>query len=163
MRLQDLRETAKLPKRYGKTGVGKMIGGSLYVHQNYEQVIPQEILGAAKQQLDDFPYNIVKYAPSTGNVTFIWSPDFDRADEPVVGPALLIKPDGTKKSIKPSSDPWIYHHKWLFVKDDYPGFDVQASKQRSLQWMSLPNIDYSRIGKKSFWDRNVLPLLKDVQ
>lgn len=161
MKLMHLLEAVKLPRRYGATGVGKMIGGGLYVHRDYESVaVPQEILSTAQAQLDGFDYNIVKYVPKTGAVTFIQSPDFDTADEPMVGPGLLVKPDGSKKVIKPPADPWIYHHKWLWVDDSYTGFDVGASKQRSLQWMSLPDIDYSRIGKKSFWEREVLPRLQ---
>ena len=53
--------------------------------------------------------------------------------------------------MKQKSSPQIYHHKWLFVTDDYPGFDVEESKNRSRKWVSLPNIDYSRIGYKKFW------------
>jgi len=60
-----------------------------------------------------------------------------------------------------SSDPYIYHHKWLFVADDYGGFDVDESKRRSLAWMSLPDIDKSRIGRKSYWEDHVLPRLHE--
>lgn len=161
MRISDLRENrVRLPRRW-QGNVGKSIGGSIYVHRDYEsEVVPQEVLQQAYEGLDGFEYNIVKYTPKAGAVTFIQSPDFDTADEPTVGPALLVKPDGSKRLIKPSADPWIYHHKWLWVKDDYPGFDVGQAKRRSEQWMSLPGIDYSRIGKKSFWEKKVLPRLQ---
>jgi len=158
MRLQQLHES-RLPRRW-RGNVGKSIGGNVYVHRNYEtDVIPHDILATAQKSLDGFDYNILKYAPKTGVITFIQSPDFDTAPEPTVGPALLVKPDGSKRSMSPSGDPWIYHHKWLFVKDDYPGFDVIESKRRSLEWMELPDIDYSRIGKKSFWEKFVVPQL----
>lgn len=159
MRLAHLLEAIKLPRRW-RGNVGKSIGGGIYVHRDYEtDVVPQDVLMNAQQALDGFDYNIVKYVPKTGAVTFIQSPDFDTADEPMVGPQLLVKPDGSRKGMNPSSDPWIYHHKWLWVKDDYPGFDVGEAKQRSAAWMSLPDIDYSRIGKKSFWEKNVVPRL----
>ncbi len=159
MRWQELRE-AKLPRRW-RGNVGKSIGGSLYAHRNYESdVVPQDVLQNAQQQLDGFDYNIVKYVPKTGAVTFIQSPDFDSVPEPMVGNQLLVKPDGTKRSMSSSGDPWIYHHKWLWVKDDYPGFNVEESKQRSAAWMSLPDIDYSRIGKKSFWEKFVVPRIE---
>lgn len=157
MKLNQLLETVKLPKRYPKTGVGKWIGGALYLHRDYESVLPQDVLQTAQQSLDGFDYNIVKYVPKTDAITFIQSPDFDSADEPMVGPGMLVKTDGSSKIIKPLADPWIYHHKWLWVKDDYPGFDVNKSKERSMAWMSLPDIDYARIGKKSFWEKNVVP------
>jgi len=110
--------------------------------------------------LDGFDYNLIAYAPKTGAFTFTQSPDFDSAPEPTVGAQVLVKPDGTTRAMKPQNDPWIYHHKWLWVQDDYNGFDVEESVQRSQQWMTLPNIDYSRIGKKSFWEKNVVPDLK---
>ena len=57
------------------------------------------------------------------------------------------------------SDPFIYHHKWLFVKDDYDGFDVEESKTRSRAWMALTDIDRTRIGKKSYWEGTVVQRL----
>jgi len=36
----------------------------------------------------------------------------------------------------PVGDPLIYHDKWLFVADDYAGFDVAASKRRSAAWLA---------------------------
>lgn len=157
--LEKIKEDVKLPKRASKYSVGKMIGGCLYVHRMYMNVIPSEIIDNIQKYGKGFDFDIIKYCPKNNTVTLIQSPDFDSAPEPIVGPGLLIKEDGTVKYIKPPSDPWIYHHKWLFVKDDYPGFDVEDSKRRSKEWMSLDNIDYSRIGKKSFWEKNVLPRL----
>jgi hypothetical protein len=44
------------------------------------------------------------------------------------------------------------------VDDNYSGFDVSKSKSRSIAWMKF-NPDRSRIGKKSSWMKNVLPLI----
>lgn len=149
----------KLPTRYSKTGVGKMIGGSLYVYRTYEDVIPSEILTYAKS-LCNQSYDVVKYTPKTKSVSFISCKSFDITPEPIIESSFLVKNNEVvKKIVMSKSDPWIYHHKWLFVKDDYIGFDVEASKQRSLQWMSLSGIDYSRIGKLSYWQREVLSRL----
>lgn len=163
MRLSDLftiLEDVKLPKRAPKYGVGKMIGGKLYLHKQYDNVLPPEILNNAKRFLNGFEYNVVAYNAMNDNITFTQSPDFDTAPEPMLGNQLLVKPDGTTKAMRPNADPWIYHHKWLMVNDDYPGFNVEESKQRSLDWMSLPDVDYKRIGKKSFWEQNVVPNIK---
>lgn len=159
-RLKLLQEAkAKFPKRW-KGKVGKSIGGAVYVHRNYENdVVPKDVLFQTKRKLKAFHYNIVKYVIKTGAITFIHSPDFDTVDEPMVGEQLLVKPDGSTRLMKPSGDPWIYHHKWLWVKDDYRGFNVEEAKRRSLVWMSLSDIDYARIGKKSFWEKNVIPKL----
>lgn len=149
----------RLPTRNKSTGVGKRMGSDLYVHRDYESVLPQEELQRAKELAATPDYTLVKYNAKNGNITFIQSPDWDTADEPMVGPARLVRADGVVKDITPHGDPWIYHHKWLFVGDEYRGFDVNKSKARSAEWMSLPDIDYSRIGKKSFWEKFVLPRL----
>jgi hypothetical protein len=53
-------------------------------------------------------------------------------------------------------DPFVYHHKWLFVTGDYRGFDVEESVRRSVEWMSLEGIDCSRIGRRGYWEREVV-------
>ena len=93
----------------------------------------------------------------TGAVSFIKSPDFDTADEPIVGDVITVKPDGTTRRRSRRADPQIYHHKWLFVADDYKGFNVAASKRRSATWLKLADIDKSRIGTKSYWEEHVVP------
>ena len=77
----------------------------------------------------------------------------DTADEPSLYDSIKVDIDGkTKYSKYDESNPPIYHHKWLFVKDDYKGFDVEKSKERSQKWLTLKDIDFSRIGFKKFWD-----------
>ncbi len=156
----------KVPNR--AKPVGKKMGYDLYFHRMYQNdVVPADLLKNALkvQKQENFDYNVIKYNFKTGFITFTQSPDFDTADEPIVGVQLLVRPDGSIKYMnnKPAylNNPWIYHHKWHMVKDDYPGFDVEESKRRSLQWMSaLPVIDYKRIGKKQFWDQNVVPYVE---
>ena len=60
------------------------------------------------------------------------------------------------------ADPYIYHHKWLFVTDDYSGFNVEASKERSRLWLGLDGVDKKRSGRKSYWVNNVLPRIQDL-
>lgn len=60
------------------------------------------------------------------------------------------------------ADPYIYHHKWLFVADDYRGFDVAESKARSEQWIALGDVDRSRIGRKSYWEASVVPRISRI-
>jgi hypothetical protein len=59
-------------------------------------------------------------------------------------------------------DPYIYHHKWLFVKDDYSEFDVEESKRRSLAWLVLDGIDKKRIGRLSYWTAHVVPRIESA-
>jgi hypothetical protein len=63
--------------------------------------------------------------------------------------------------MEPPNDPYIYHHKWLFVADDYDGFDVEESKARSDAWLALPEVDKSRIGRACYWHTHVVPRLDE--
>jgi hypothetical protein len=47
------------------------------------------------------------------------------------------------------------------LADDYVGFDVELSKTRSRQWIALGNVDRSRIGRKSYWEEQVVPRIND--
>lgn len=154
-----------IPQRDKEFGVGKRMAEGFYVHKQYENVLPQEEMKKAKSALpEDFDYTIVKYNHKNGNFTFTHSPDWNTADEPIVGDAYLIKAGEKPKKIVQQQDPWIYHHKWNFVKDDYKGFDVEKSKERSNFWSSLPiDIDSSRIGKKSYWQKNVLDYISSTK
>jgi hypothetical protein len=87
--------------------------------------------------------------------------DFDTAPEPTIGTIIAVKTDGSCRRTAAPSDPFIYHHKWLFVDDDYDGFDVEESKRRSVAWLALPDVDKSRIGRRSYWRQHVEPRLSD--
>lgn len=147
----------RLPQRSKRFGVGKEIGGAFYVHRQYEDRLGLPVVEAKAHLPADFDYQVVKYNQRTGAVSFVQSADFDTVPEPTVGDILIVSPDGQLRHRRQASDPEIYHHKWLFVADDYDGFDVEASKQRSLTWLSLEDVDRSRIGKKSYWQQHVVP------
>ena len=150
-----------IPGGSRKYGVGKEIGGAIYVHRQYEDVFGDVVANARKLLPEGFAYQVVKYDSRSGNVSFVESPDFDTADEPIIGEIVTVKPDGIVRRRKQAADPEIYHHKWLFVRDDYCGFNVRASRRRSEQWTALKNVDRSRIGRKSFWEQHVLPRLAE--
>ena len=114
---------------------------------------------AKKHLPENVSYHVVKLNQRTGAVSFIQCADFDTAPEPTVGDMVTIDAEGNSRHRSQSRDPEIYHHKWLFVADDYTGFNVQQSKQRSLAWSALEGVDRRRIGRKSYWDESVLPRL----
>lgn len=155
----------KLPERDKEFGVGKRIGGKIYVHQSAEDALSKKgiNLESIKKNLpENFSYTYVSYNLDNGNCTFTQSPDWDVNPEPIVGNAILVKSDGSgPREIKPPGDPWIIHHKHLFVKPDYHG--TKESEERSNSWYFLEGIDKSRIGKKSYWQQNVLPLIETVK
>lgn len=150
---------AKLPSRCKKYSVGKEIGGAVYVHRVYEALLPKPVKIASKQLPIEFDYKVVKFVEKESCVSFILCPEFDSADEPVVGDIMRIDAGGAKQFFRQQADPFIYHHKWLFVMDDYEGFDVEKSKSRSISWLGLDGIDMMRIGRKRFWTSEVLPRL----
>jgi hypothetical protein len=163
--MSDIRKLINIVEAATKPRIpGKKIGGDLYVHRGYarEAGIPEDILRAAISKLPDgFEYQVIKYNPKEQSFSFIHSPDFDTADEPVSGTSYKVRADGRVTVTKQLTDPWIYHHKWMWVPDDYAGFDVEQSKQRSKDWQSVVSKDdMSRIGKQSYWNTQVLPRLK---
>lgn len=137
-----------------KYGVGKFIGEDLYLHRNYVEDLPNDIknkVAQAEQHLSGFKYNTLKIELNGGQVTFINSEDFDTAPEPTVGEYTLVDLDkNTSRTGKSNS---IWHHKWLWVKDDYRGFDVDDSFERSKKYLKM-DIDFKRIGDKDFWEKN---------
>lgn len=148
---------------------GKSISGAIYVHKDYVEnhpKIPQSEYQRAKSKLPtDHDFTAVKYDKNEGSFSFIHSPDFDTADEPTVGRAIKVKPSGDIKVTEPTKDPKIWHHKWQWVADDYKGFDVNQSKQRSKDWKDVVGVDRqvsSRIGSKSYWEREIVPKIKKV-
>lgn len=149
----------RLPKRSRQFGVGKEIGGNIYVHRQYEAALGDRVQAAKKFVPGDFEYTVVKLNGATQAVTFVASPDFDTADEPIVGRYILVRVDGSTQDRKQLDDPYIYHHKWLMVPDDYGGFNVEASKDRSRAWLGLEDVDKTRIGRKSYWESKVVPRL----
>lgn len=151
----------KLPRRSKRFGVGKEIGGAVYVHQQYEHLLPVDVIAAKRLLPATFIYSVIKFTIATRAVSFVSSPDFDAAPEPSLGDILSVATDGTATYRKQPADPYIYHHKWLFVADDYAGFNVAASKLRSAAWLALDGVDKTRIGRRSYWLANVVPRLSE--
>lgn len=126
------------PIRRSKYGVGKEIGGDVYLHKQYvDKVIPKELWSAAVDALEesypDFEYNCVRYSPKTQSISFQEAPDFDTAREPVVGDYITYTPG---KPLKKGHSNYIWHHKWLWVMNDYSGFDVAESWNWSKAWLN---------------------------
>lgn len=149
----------KLPKRCSTHKVGKRIGGAVYVHRDYERVLGAAMAAAKSKLRANYRYTVVKHNETNGNFSFIDCPDFDTADEPSTGDYAVVKSDGTIKLHAALPDPYIYHHKWLFVAADYAGFDVAESVERSIAWLSLPDVNKSLIGRASYWNTEVVPRL----
>lgn len=145
-------------KRYGD--VGKSIGGNLYIHKQYSNILEQKSFQQATNTLKNFDpnfqYNIVKHNTKNNSYSFISCTNFDTQEEPTVGKCINVNNKQEVKIIQEKQDPQIYHHKWLFVKDDYQGFDVEQSIKRSLEWKTILGRNTSissKIGFLSFWQQ----------
>jgi hypothetical protein len=151
---QLLREARayNLSRHGGRDGVGKRIGGRTYVHRQYaEEVIPAAALRRAEKAAGLPDWVCAKYADN-GEVTLQHSYDFDTAHEPEVGLCITIRADGSCANSSVPPGPLIWHHKWLWVRDDYRGFDVAASIRRSLSWLPLVPAELKcRIGSQAVW------------
>lgn len=121
--------------------VGKKVGSRIYVHWNYaEFVIPNEPLLKAAEIMERkypfFKFNCLMYDFKTGEIRFDEAFDFDTADEPKLGTYIRVDENGFATLGFSES---IWHHKWLWVLDDYTGFNVEKSKSRSRLWLSKLN------------------------
>jgi hypothetical protein len=128
-----------------KYGVGKSIGGYVYLHKDYEMVLPIQELSRAKEQICSFEYNCLKYGRE--GITFFNCEEFDNETCPVVGEYIKVYQDQIYHGYSKS----IWHHKWLWVKDDYQGFNVECSFEYSRSWV-MKAMDVRRIGNKEYWE-----------
>lgn len=152
----------------------KKVINCYYVHKsNIKELLnkfPQNMeLKNYLESVDLLDYEVIKYDSKTNKVSLIASPDWEDAYEPIVGDSLVHDlNDGSDKFIKGRTKNFqIYHNKWMFVADDYDGFDIDEAKERTAAWSSIPNLDKKRIGNQDFWfevlKENNLPLVPDKQ
>ena len=99
---------------------------------------------------------VLKFDAATNRISIISAPDWDTENEPTVGDSIVawIDDNGEFQSKKIKGKNQIYHNKWQFVQPDYSGFDVEAAKERTKLWNSIPDIakHKSRIGYRAYWN-----------
>ena len=135
-------------QRCKKYGVGKFISGKIYAHKNYlDRIFTLEELNkygfmslaelqAALAAKYKGIYTCFCYSPKEYQITLSDSPDFDYASEPIVGNICKIDLT-TMQVISRRFVKQIWHHKWLWVDDDYTGFDTKTSWEWSKKWLSV--------------------------
>lgn len=149
IKLKDLLSETALRTKHGsvirryRNNVGKQVGSALYVHRDYaDQVIPKEVLNKAMAIIarsnPEFDYTSLMWDAKRNIVRFDEAPDFDSASEPHVGDYIVVSLNGSFPPTKRHSNS-IWHHKWMWVKDDYKGFDVDKSKEWSKLWLAKLN------------------------
>lgn len=150
--------------------VGKKIGQTLYIHQSAIDTLTNTaitLVNEAKKFLpNDFNFEILKINDKNKEVSFIDSPDWNTNHEPIVGDSYKINLSEGKLTYRKGREknPQIYHHKWMFVKETYKGFDVEESRKRSKKWETLTiKINKKKIGNQDYWLNEVIPYIdKDI-
>lgn len=127
--LKDGSEISRSPK-----GVGAVNDRWVTVQKNYtSEIIPfKEFLEAQEAEQKRYPlfqFECVSYNTCTKEIRFEACPYFDTQDEPVITESVLY--DSKKKCLKMLKRNFKITHKWLLVKDDYLGFNVQEAYNRS--------------------------------
>lgn len=121
-----------------KDNVGKLVERKLYFHKLYaKEFIPESAWKKAIKEINISDYNTIRYNLVNKEIAFMECPNFDIEDEPILGNIAIVYPDRKEVVLKYSNT--IYHHKWLWVKDDYQGFDILASWKRSQEYLALLN------------------------
>ena len=140
----------------------KRVGYCLYVHKSNIKELRTKLTDDMNIMLDsvihcvevelDVPYHIIKVDTKNQKISVIECFDWDKYEEPTVGNSYCFDCNTMRYSMKKGGTK-VYHHKWMFVSDDYNGFDIEESKRWSEKWQSvLPKEVKSRIGYKKYWD-----------
>lgn len=130
-------------ERY-RHNVGKRVDNHVYVHMQYaSEIVPEDILAGARARMLNvgrFEPTCLRYDLKTHAVRFDEAPEFDREREPCVFRFFEVLPP-RYDVISSGVSQQIWHHKWMWVKDTYAGFDVYTSRAWSGLWTSvLPGV-----------------------
>jgi len=133
---------------------GKQMGNYVYIHRNYSYVLPEpeRVYKAGQALVASHPkfaqvYNCIRYDLNRGLVRFDEAPEFDLISEPAVGNWVVVDPE-IDRVIQEGCTVFIWHHKWMWVMNDYDGFDVRASRAWSRMWLRKIS---SPSGSKNIW------------
>lgn len=116
--------------------VGLNIDSWITVQKNYaSEIVPfNEFLEAQKVLNTRYPlfqYEIVSYNKSLKKIRFEDCPHFDNRENPeIAGYVIYDLKTKNIEFIEPNTTHMLLD-KWLLVKDDYTGFNVQESYERS--------------------------------
>jgi hypothetical protein len=136
--------------------VGKAIGRRIYVHRSAAHlIVDPHHLAYAEHQAGEAAaaWNGLRVDRDTQALCFQVIDGFDTRPEPWVGRCTTVAPDGTVSITTPTTDPWVHHHKWLWVLPGYTGCDLAAAYARSLRiWANLEPGEAARLGRRSTWE-----------
>jgi hypothetical protein len=140
--------------------VGKQMRESIYFHKSYLHLFPREVQDAVKFLPKNLEFNIIKFTPKENSISFILSPDFDESYHPKIVQSAKLNLNNKSipvKIFRYKNNVKIYHHRWLFVKDEYEGFDVGKDKRWSDLWSRVPHLNHTKYGTLKYWESITLP------
>lgn len=157
----------KIIRGGGDYGVGKLLlkegYDKLYFHKKYVDQTSGKIKGiymqACSKMTKPFEYNCLMYDQKRSILRFDEAPDFDTAQEPTPGLTLSFNFKTEKFTKFKISDKFIWHHKWLWVGDDYKGFNVNESYKWSKFYISL--IKETPAGTIDMWNKQLAKYVYD--
>ena len=82
----------------------------------------------------------MRYDPKTKSISFQEAPNFNTAREPVVGDYVTVFYDENLYpkdfKMKAGYSVYIWHSKWLWIDNNYTGFNVSDAWNWSKKWLS---------------------------
>ena len=151
--------------------MGKVVGTTLYLHKSAVDTLPSDLFNKynthLKAMLNEMEFDFDVIAISKSDVHFVQCSEWDTEDEPIVEDRVAVWQinDEWKVELRhaPVNNPFIYHHKHLFVNSDYQGFNVDENKLRThrielaihtecLSGVSRKDIT-TRMGRLDYWEK----------
>lgn len=140
---------------YSKYGVGKRVGSKIYFHKSvWDKIVPEDVWNRALEVLEINKMKLIWFQTvcydfkQPNIVRFDTCPGFNFQEEPMVGHMFFVNVSFGVVTDKYNNQ--IYHHKWLWVTEDYDGFDVHESYEWSKLWLSkLPE---TASGRPYLWE-----------
>lgn len=140
----------------------KRVGYCLYVHKSNIKELRTKLTDDMNIMLDsvihcvevelDVPYHIIKVDTKNQKISVIECFDWDKYEEPTVGNSYCFDCNTMRYSMKKGGTK-VYHHKWMFVSDDYKGFNLRSNRTRTDLLNTIPEFvnNKSRIGNLDYW------------
>jgi len=146
--------------------VVKIINKSYYVHKsNLNELITMLSLDDVNKLMDTCYYNmtisydVIKIDILNNTISFIKCKGWDEYPEPWVVETTVFSyndPRIPKRNLKYTKNYPVYHNKWMFVSDNYKGFDIQKSKVRTKiieSTIQTYRQDRRKIGFLDYWQK----------
>lgn len=140
----------------------KTCGHSFYAHKSNIKELSEKLDINEQGFLMDFIYkvmsedfDIIKFDKGNRRISKIKCLEWDKIFEPQILSADVYTYDLKHiRHVEYNKNNFIYHNKWMFVSDNYKGFDVNKSIERTKMLESkIPN--YVRLKNKicriNFW------------